>query len=211
MDWITEQLLRFGENNPAGLGVLAGAAGIEYVFPPFPGDAVTLLGAVLVTGYGWSFGLVFAAVMIGSLTGAMAAFWLGRRLGARRFRHTLAGGPAATPGVIDALVARFARHGPAFLIVNRFVPGLRAVVFVAAGMAAMPARTVLIYAAISAALFNLALMAAGAALGANLDALRAFVATYTTWAIVAVVVIVASITAATLWRRRRRRRSRAGG
>lgn len=37
-----------------GGGVLAGVACIEYVFPPFPGDFVTILAAVLVTAASWS-------------------------------------------------------------------------------------------------------------------------------------------------------------
>jgi membrane protein DedA with SNARE-associated domain len=206
MDEITEQLLRFvsSEDNLAGLGALAGAAGIEYVFPPFPGDAITLLGAVLVTGYGWSFFLVFLAVMLGSVGGSMIAFWIGRRLGARRLRRKLEQDRMAERGVLDAMIERFHRHGPAFLIVNRFVPGLRAIALVAAGMAGMRSRAVLLYAAISSALYNLALMGVGAALGANLDELRAFVSTYTTWALVIVVVVALAIGATVWWRRRRR-------
>src|SRR5262245_60083821 len=59
------------QNSVGGLAALAGSAMIEYVFPPFPGDFVTVLGAVLVTGYGWSFPLVLGAVMLGSVAGTL--------------------------------------------------------------------------------------------------------------------------------------------
>jgi membrane protein DedA with SNARE-associated domain len=144
--------------------------------------------------------------MVGSVGGAMIAFWFGRRLGARRLRRKLEQKAIDERGLLDAMIERFRRHGPAFLIVNRFVPGLRAIALVAAGMSGMRTRPVLIYAAISSALYNLALMALGAVLGANLDELRGFVSTYTTWSLVIVVAISLVITAVVLLRRRKRRR-----
>lgn len=176
------------ENSPAGLAVLAGSAAIEYVFPPFPGDFVTVLGAVLVTGYGWSFFAVLGAVMLGSLLGAFAAFHLGEIWARRR-----AADPAAVPRPrLDAVVARFRRHGAAYIMINRFVPGIRGLIFVAAGLAGLPRRAVLFYAAISALAWNLALMGLGVALGANLDALRTWVERYTlvAWILLTVAAIV---------------------
>src|SRR5438128_1629761 len=105
---IAEQLTMWvgREDSLAGWLALAGAAAIEYVFPPFPGDFVTLLGAVLVTAAAWSWYGVLSAVMIGSAVGAALVFELGRRW--RRLRPS--GGDAA---LLDRLVARFERHGAA--------------------------------------------------------------------------------------------------
>ena len=86
VDWLTDWLIAFvsDENNPAGVAMLGGSAMVEYVFPPFPGDTITLFGAVLITAYGWSFAAVFGAVMLGSMAGAMADYYLGHRLRLRR-------------------------------------------------------------------------------------------------------------------------------
>lgn len=175
------------DNSLVGLGTLAGSAAIEYVFPPFPGDFVTVLGAVLVTAYGWSFVAVLTAVMVGSVVGALVAYQVGVVVARRR-----AGNPEAPPRPrLDALVARFGRHGPAFVMVNRFLPGVRAFIFVAAGLAGMDRGKVILYAAISALAWNLGLMALGAALGANLDQLVGLVERYTAavWIVIAAVVI----------------------
>ena len=187
---ITETLRELvgDQDSPVGLAVLAGSAAIEYVFPPFPGDFVTVLGAVLVTGYGWSFGLVLAAVMLGSLVGALAAFQLGLVWARRR-----AADPAATPRPrLDAVVERFRRHGALYVVLNRFVPGIRALIFVAAGLAGVPRRTVLFYAAVSALAWNLGLMGLGIAVGANLDRLETVVRRYTAvaWVVLGVIAIV---------------------
>jgi membrane protein DedA with SNARE-associated domain len=180
------------QNSLVGLSVLAGSAAIEYVFPPFPGDLVTILGAVLVTGYGWSFFAVLGAVMLGSVLGAYAAFEIGVIWARRR-----AANPLAKPHPrLDAVVARFKRHGSAYVVINRFVPGIRGLIFVAAGLADLPRRSVLFYAALSALLWNLALMGLGVALGANLDALRTWVERYTIAAWIALVVVAIVIVVA---------------
>lgn len=170
------------ENSPIGLTILGLSALIEYVFPPFPGDTVTLFGAFLITARGWSFPAVFGTVLFGSAVGAMADFWLGRVLSRRRV-----GGPR-----IEKLVERFRRHGEAYLVINRFLPGVRALFFVAAGMAGMRPSRVLLWATVSAALWNLLLIAAGSAVGANFDALLGIFTTYArlVWAALGVVALV---------------------
>ncbi|GAB4509199.1 MAG: hypothetical protein Tsb0020_25590 [Haliangiales bacterium] len=175
MDAIAEHFIAFirDENNPIGLAVMAAAAAIEYVFPPFPGDTVTLFGAVLITVEGWNFWGVFAAVMIGSAFGSMLAFYFGSGWRKRRFRAP------ARRASLDRLVDKFHRHGPVYLVLNRFLPGVRSVFFVAAGLAEMPARAVLLYSLVSAAVWNLGLIALGGLLGANFDTLLGWVRQYT--------------------------------
>lgn len=181
-------------NSLAGLGVLAGSATIEYVFPPFPGDFITVLGAILVTGYGWSVFAVLGAVMLGSVVGALLAFQMGVILGRRRSKPR---------PLIDAVITRFRRHGAAYVMVNRFLPGIRGLVFVAAGMAGMPRGRVVVFATISALAWNVLLMAIGAALGANLDGLVEIVRDYT--AVVWILMIAITLVFLLLrWRRRTR-------
>lgn len=200
MDWLTDWLIGFASdrNHPAGFALLAGAALFEYLFPPIPGDTITLLGAALISGFGWSWAGVLAAVLIGSLAGAASNFLLGRRLRARGHQR-----PS-----IERIVARFERHGPAYLLVNRFIPGVRALAFVAAGMSEMRGRDVFLYGGTSVVLWNSLLMTIGAAVGANLDALRAWLDEYTTWAWVAlgsVAVLLLGWGLLHRWRRRRKR------
>jgi membrane protein DedA with SNARE-associated domain len=177
VDWLSDWLIGFASdpNHPVGLAALFVSAMVEYVFPPFPGDTITLLGAVLITGYGWSLWAISAVVLAGSVLGFLADFWLGQRLQARPRRPER----AERWSVLDRLVARFERHGALLLLLNRFVPGIRALFFVAAGMAGMRRRDVLLLGSLSVLLWNALLIALGAALGANLDALRGWMTRYT--------------------------------
>lgn len=208
MDASTDFLIAFisDQNSPVGLAVLAAAAMLEYLFPPFPGDTITLFGAVLITAYGWSFWGVFGAVLLGSIAGSMGVFHLGEWLRQRRGR-----GPVYHPArwaVLDRLVARFHRHGAAWLVLNRFLPGIRSLFFVAAGMADMRAPAVLFYASISAALWNLGLIALGSTLGANFDTLQLWLRRYNLgiWSVLAA--IAAGLALRAGWRLLRARRRR---
>lgn len=160
------------QDHPAGLAALGAAAMIEYLFPPFPGDTITLFGAVLITAHGWSFGAVLGVVMLGSIAGSMLVFRLGDRLRLRRVD-----GPDRW-ATLAWLVQRFRRHGAVWLVLNRFLPGMRSLFFVAAGMAGMRPRAVIFYSALSSLLWNLGLIALGAALGANVDSLLGWVRRY---------------------------------
>jgi membrane-associated protein len=198
VDSITDWLIAFvsEQDNPLALAALAGSALIEYVFPPFPGDTVTLGGAILITAYDWSFLPIYLAVLAGSMAGAMAAFWLGGVIERKRGAHDVR--------AIDRLVARFERHGAGYLVVNRFLPGFRAFFFVAAGMARMPWQAVLVWGTLSAALWNLAVIGAGAAIGANFDTLRLWLTRYTVAVWIALGAVALALLVRWWWNRRRR-------
>ena len=173
------------EDSPLGWLALAGSAVIEYVFPPFPGDVVTVLAASLVVAASWSWFGVLSALMVGSVIGAAITFevgvWWARRRAARGGKRSAG---------LDRLITGFEKHGAVYLMLNRFVPGVRSAFFVAAGLAGMSRRAVYVYGALSSLLWNLALMGAGLALGANYDRLERLVTTYTTVSIAVVVGVV---------------------
>ena len=169
----------------AGMGLLFVSAAVEYVFPPFPGDTVTLFGAFLCATEGWSVGLVFAVVTGGSMLGASLDYLLGRRL-ARTPPEELTGRKRKAREKIGPLLAKFERYGAFYVVINRFLPGIRALFFVAAGMARLPFSRVLLFGALSAAAWNALIIAAGFAVGSNWDRLLGWLRVYTkaAWALV---------------------------
>lgn len=203
MEALKAWLIEFVSNSDSvvGLGVIAGSAMLEYIVPPFPGDTITLFGAVLITAYGWSFAGVFGAVMVGSVAGSMLAYAVGHRLERRR----RARGRQQRKTILR-LITGFRRHGPVYLVLNRFLPGVRAFFFIAAGMAEMRPLPVLLYSALSSALWNLGLIAIGAAVGANFETLVMWVERYTLMAWIAVTVVVTAMIVRALLRRRVARR-----
>lgn len=193
-DWISAQPLWWG------LVIILVSAMIEYVFPPFPGDTVVVAAAMLIPNAGWPWWAVFAAIMAGSVVGAMAAFGFGRWLEGLPDDHPIAR-RMARPSVADrvgAVQRGFRKRGAAYILLNRFLPAFRSVFFVAAGLSGLPAGRVALFAALSALGWNALLMVAGWAVGYNLAEVSDWLKGYG----VAVVVAVAA-TVVFWWLRRR--------
>lgn len=159
----------------AAWGTLALAALIEYVFPPFPGDVIVIAGAVLVGALGWSAPPVFLAVTAGAVLGSAIDFQAGRWLASTGRLDRM---DPRRRAAVDDLLARFRTWGPAYLALNRFVPGVRALFFVAAGLAGLRWPQVLLWSTVSAVAWNLILVGLGFTLGTNLDALERGFRTY---------------------------------
>ncbi len=176
--WITYCALFFG-------------AYIEYVLPPFPGDTLVVAGALLVAAFGWDLWPVLALVTGGAVLGALTDFWIGRWL----FRSgRLARLRPRWRNAIDRIARQFARRGAWYLAVNRFVPGIRAFFFVAAGIAGLRVGAVVFWATLSAVAWNALLLYVGYLLGDNLAEIESLLGTYTAavWVLIALVLLFAS-------------------
>ncbi|MBN1209041.1 MAG: DedA family protein [Myxococcaceae bacterium] len=185
----------------AGLLVLGLAAMLEYVVPPFPGDTITLLGGVYAVRGDHPWPLVFLVVTVGSLAGAAINYWFGTWL-ARRFEaNPQATFLGITHAKLEETQARMRRNGPWLLLVNRFLPGIRGIIFIAAGAARMPRRNALFLGALSAMAHNGLVLAVGRAVGGNLEQLEDLVMKYQLAVVVLVCVGVLAVIVRALARR----------
>jgi len=154
-----------------GLLVFFVAAALEYVVPPFPGDTITLLGGVYAVRGNHPWPLMFAVVVAGSVLGALINYQVGHWLGGRFERHPGKPFLGITHAQLEALQARMRRRGPWLLIVNRFLPGIRGLIFVAAGAAHMPRLNALFFGTLSAMAHTALVLWLGVTVGGNLDLL----------------------------------------
>lgn len=168
----------------------------ESVCPPYPSDAFILVFAFL-SGRGhyspyWVLGLTVA----GSITGIMLIYEIGRRRGdallgffARSFLGRIF--PVA---LIERAKAQFRARGDLIMILNRFLPGMRAPICFAAGMVGIARRKVFVYSLISVIAWNTFLITAGFYVGATWDEASAFLRDYTIVASLFLIGILALLT-----------------
>jgi membrane protein DedA with SNARE-associated domain len=173
---------------PLGLLVLGLAAMLEYIVPPFPGDTVTLLGGVYAVRGTQPWPLVFLVVTAGSVAGAAINYQVGRWLARRFDAHPGKSYFGITHARLEEVQARMRRNGPWLLLANRFIPGIRGLIFVAAGAAEMPRFNALLLGALSAMAHTGLVLGLGAAVGGNLERLTALVSRYQ-WAVIGLVVV----------------------
>lgn len=153
----------------ASYGALFVGSYVEYIVPFIPGDTVIVAGAVLVAVFGWPVMPVFALVMAGTVAGAVTAWYAGRGLDASGRINTLSPRKRRAIGLV---LARFERHGPWILALNRFFPGIRGFFFLGAGLVRVPLTQVILWATVGGAVWNALLLMLGWHLGRNLHALE---------------------------------------
>lgn len=189
--------------------VLFLATFVEYVFPPFPGDLLVVLGAWYAVQGAISWPATFASVTAGALAGAWLDYRIGVALGRRLDRRT--GKGALSAERLARFEASYRRWGNLLLLANRFFPGIRAFLFLAAGASGIPLRNVLLFGGLSAVAWNALLLGAGALLARNMNDLVALFERYTQVAWVLVIVAGLAWLGALAWRRRARAPGTEGG
>ena len=190
-----EQLVEWANSVgwPLGSIVLGLCSIIEYIFPPFPGDTVTIVGAILIPTADWPWLAVWVATVTGSTIGAVfnreIGVWFVDHPTHDTWLHRLLSRPRLKRR-IDRVILQFEKRGAAILIVNRFVPALRSVFFIAAGMARLPRARVALYSVISASAFNGMLLAIGMWVGFEIDPLIEIVSAYSEAVTIAIFFVV---------------------
>jgi membrane protein DedA with SNARE-associated domain len=184
-----------------GLLVLGLAAMLEYLVPPFPGDTITLMGGVYAVRGDHPWPLVFLVVTAGSVAGAALNYWFGMWLARRFDANPQARFLGFTHAKLEVIQARMRRTGPWLLLINRFLPGIRGVIFIAAGAARIPRRNALVLGAVSAMAHNGLVLAVGRAVGGNLERLEELVMRYQLAVVVLVCVAVLAVVVRALARR----------
>jgi membrane protein DedA with SNARE-associated domain len=191
---------------PFGYATLGLAALIEYVFPPFPGDTIALLGGAYAARSGRSPIAIIAVLTLGSMAGIVAVWRVGFSIA-----HRIAG---LTPGSrilgldVERVMAAqklMRERGAWVLVLNRFFPSFRAVVFLAAGASGVPLRRTLALGTLSALAWNVLLVWAGQEVGDNAESIERFFVTYRSIALPAFGVVVLAVLIRALVRRRQLR------
>lgn len=154
--------------------VLMLLAAVENVFPPVPADVAVALGAFLAQRGEVSAPLLGVLCWLANQASALGVY-LFARTHAGFFRNG-AGRRLTPPRAMQAIEEAYARHGVLGIFLTRFLPGVRAAVLPFAAIAGMPALRALAAAGIASAIWYAFLIAAGALLGQNWQAVKALVA-----------------------------------
>ena len=152
-----------------------GAAGVgllillENLIPPIPSEVVLPLAGFRARTGTLNVWTVWPAATAGSVLGALLLYGLGAWLGYDRL-HRLAGRPwfiLASQKDIDRGHELFDRHGGKVVLLARFVPFLRSVVSIPAGITGMPLLRFTVLTAIGSGIWNAAFLWLGWVLGKN--------------------------------------------
>lgn len=151
--------------------VLGLSAFVENLIPPIPGDTITVVGAFLAGTGRLGFGGVFISTTLGSLAGFIALFSIGTVLGRRYFLEK--DYRLFRAGKIIRAEAWFIKYGYFLVAINRFIPGVRSAVSLAAGLSGLRPHLVALLALVSCAAWNGIWISLGFFLGTRWEVVEA--------------------------------------
>ena len=194
-NWIEHITKLASENSFSAYIALFLSALVENVFPPIPGDTVTLIGAYFVGNGSLTFGGVLAATSLGSVAGFMllyfaAVYFRGFILDESRNKWI----DSRKIGRVNKL---FEKYGYGIILANRFLSGIRSMISVSAGIAKLNAFYVALFASVSALVWNGIIIYLGAFIGRSWQEIQQLITTYNK--IVIVILIIVALFLITKW------------
>jgi membrane protein DedA with SNARE-associated domain len=160
--------------------VLGFAATLENIVPPVPADVVVLFGGLLAGRGAANPWVVFVAVWLSNVFGALLVYYAGVRFGPGFFSGRV-GRMILHPDQLERLGAFYRRFGFGVIFVSRFLPMFRAVVPVFAGVSRLGFWRTAPPLAAASALWYGALVYVGAAAGRNWEEVMAALSSIGVW------------------------------
>jgi len=131
-----------------------------------PGETLVIIGGFYARlGELWLPGVAIVAV-VGAILGDNLGYWIGRRYG-RGFLERHGRKLFVTPERLEAAEGYYRRHGGKTVFLGRFIPVVRSVGFIVAGVAHMDWRRFIVYDVAGASLWGIGHSVLGYALGAS--------------------------------------------
>jgi membrane protein DedA with SNARE-associated domain len=197
-EWVIQIMDQYGY-----LGISALIA-IENLFPPIPSELILTFGGFMTTYT--SIWIVALSATIGSVVGAIILYGVGRVLPAEKMDRFLGGKWGRALGFKKGDVARanswFSRRGTSTVFFCRFIPLVRSLISIPAGMSRMRKGRFLFYTAAGSAIWNVVLVTLGAFAGAGWEHVSQSMNLYTYIAL-AVMAVAGVILALRLLKKRR--------
>ena len=171
VEWVLDLMDRIG-----GPGIALGIF-LENVFPPIPSEVILPLAGFTAAQGRYSIVEAVLWATFGSVAGALLLYGIGAALGLDRLKVIAHRMPLVDVADIDKTDAWFSKHGPKAVFFGRFLPTIRTLISVPAGLAQMPVGRFLLFTAIGSFIWTGGLAIAGYVLENGYEAVSHLIGT----------------------------------
>lgn len=143
---------------------------LECIFPPIPSELMMPFAGFMVSQGHFSFSGIVLAGTVGSVLGALTLYYLGQCAGEpliRTFIRRYGAYLLLAERDLNRVLDFFERYSEAVVFFGRFMPMIRSLISVPAGMNQMPIKRFLLFTALGSALWNSLMGYVGLILGQN--------------------------------------------
>jgi membrane protein DedA with SNARE-associated domain len=166
---------------------------LENVFPPIPGDILVVFGGYLALEQIVDFTLIVVLTTFGSVLGFMTLYYVGYKLGDEirakpiryRFLKYLDG------KYMNKVELWMYRWGQGVILANRFLAGTRSIISLVAGVSKTKILSTVIFASLSALLWNILLITIGWFIGENWPIIQNYLNVYGTTLLILIGLFIA--------------------
>lgn len=148
---------------------------LENVFPPIPSEVILLFGGFMTTYTSLNIALMVVAATLGSLLGAIVLYYIGKILNKERLKKIVSGKVGKVLRLkekdIDMADHWFDTKGNKTVFFCRFIPIVRSLISIPAGMSEMPMAKFLLYTTVGSAIWNTVLVVIGNRVGENWESI----------------------------------------
>lgn len=181
------------------LGIMLLVA-LENVFPPIPSEVILAFGGFMTTYTSLHVVGVIISATIGSVVGAIILYFIGKLLNKERLISIVSGKVGKIlrlkPKDIEKADKWFDERGNIAVFFCRFIPIVRSLISIPAGMSDMPIRSFLLFTTIGTLIWNTVLVVLGSKMGENWTKIVDFISEY---ASITLVVLVIGFIAFVAW------------
>ena len=144
---------------------------IENIFPPIPSEVVLLFGGFMTTYSKLGVPLMILFSTLGSVVGAIVLYYVGKLLNKERLKKIVSGKVGKMLRLkasdIEKADRWFDTKGNKTVFFCRFIPVVRSLISIPAGMSEMAMTKFLLYTTVGSAIWNTVLLVIGNRVGKN--------------------------------------------
>lgn len=154
----------------------------ENVFPPIPSEVVLLFGGFMTTYTKLNIFLMIVFSTLGSVAGAIVLYYIGKLLNKERLKKIVSGKVGKVLRIktndIDKADYWFDTKGNKTVFFCRFIPVVRSLISIPAGMSEMTMGKFLLYTTVGSAIWNSILLIVGNKVGKNWESILSIMNQY---------------------------------
>lgn len=166
---------------------------IENIFPPIPSEVILTFGGYMTTYSNLNVPLVILSATLGSLLGAIVLYAIGKILNKERLMKIVSGKVGKILHLkkedIESADKWFDTKGEKCVFFCRFIPIVRSLISIPAGMSEMNIPKFLIYTTIGSLIWNSVLVVVGSIVGENWENIVNIFDTYSTITLILLIII----------------------
>lgn len=155
---------------------------IENIFPPIPSEVILLFGGFMTTYTVLTIPGMLIASTLGSLLGAIVLYYIGKIFNKERLQKIISGKIGKILRLKNSDIEKadhwFDTKGQKTVFFCRFIPLIRSLISIPAGMSEMKMNKFITYTTLGSLVWNLVLIITGSIVGSNWESILVILDTY---------------------------------